>query len=247
MPNYKLTIEYDGTGLVGWQSQPGAPSVQGYIEDAVYKLTGERTKIFCAGRTDAGVHAFAQVGHFVLEKSMPSSNIRDGINFYLATAQISILSAHEVDSTFHARFSATKRHYRYRIINRASPLAIEAHRAWWLKSHLDADAMQEAAKYLVGEHDFTSFRDSSCQANSPIKTLDLLNVTRENDEVILLVSARSFLHHMVRNLTGTLVMVGKHKWEPKQVQSALLARDRSAAGPTAPAQGLYLTHVSYES
>lgn len=246
MPNYKILVEYDGTGLAGWQWQPDCPSVQAYLERALQKLTGEEAKIFCAGRTDAGVHALGQVGNFVLENPMPVRNIRDGLNFHLETPQISVLNAEEADDRFHARFCAKGRRYRYHIINRPSPLAIMASRAWLIKRELNVKAMQEAAQYLLGKHDFTSFRDTQCQAKSPIKTLDRLEVSAEGENIYIDVEAPSFLHHMVRNLTGTLTLVGKGKWKPEQVKDALEAKNRSAAGPTAPAYGLYFIGVDYD-
>lgn len=245
MPNYKLTIEYDGTPFSGWQAQPDQPSVQEHITKAVKKLTGEDVHVQCAGRTDAGVHAVAQVANVVLEKEMDLYSLRCGLNFHMGTDAISILDAQEVDETFNARFSANGRAYMYRILNRQSPLAIDKNRAWWVKQSLDVEAMREAAGYLIGKHDFTSFRDSQCQAKSPIKTLDEVRIEQLGEEIRLYVAAQSFLHHMVRNITGTLVLVGKGNWKPEQVKQALEAKDRVAAGPTAPACGLYLTHVVY--
>ncbi len=245
MPHYKMIIEYDGTGLVGWQQQPNKPSVQHYLQEALNGLTGESVQVFCAGRTDAGVHALGQVVSFSLEKETPTAVICSGLNYHIKTQQISVLSVEQVDESFHARFSAIRRSYRYQIINRLAPLALEANRAWHVKNALNVAAMQEAAKYLVGRHDFSSFRDSQCQAKSAVRTLDKVEVSAENDRVFIDVSARSFLHHMVRNITGTLVLVGKGKWEPIQVKNALEAKDRRASGPNAPACGLYFMNVDY--
>lgn len=245
MPNYKILVEYDGTGLAGWQWQPDQPSVQQHLEDALTSLCGEKTRIFCAGRTDAGVHALGQVGSFVLENVLDEKTVRDGLNFHLKTDQISVLHATVMPEDFHARFSAKERSYRYHIINRRARLAIFAHRAWHVKVPLDVNAMQQGAAYLLGNHDFTSFRDSQCQAKSPIKTLDRLEITQEGENIYIDVQAPSFLHHMVRILTGTLVLVGKGKWQPQNVQRALQAKAREAAGPTAPAHGLYFTKVFY--
>jgi len=248
MPKYKLTIEYDGTPYAGWQKQTDRPSVQSEIEAALLKFCGIKTEITGAGRTDAGVHAIAQVAHIDLPKEYDPFRIMQGVNFYLFATEenrIAIIKAEVAADDFHARFSAQKRHYLYRIINRRSRLALEANRAWQIVEPLDADAMHQAAQLLVGHHDFTSFRDSECQAKSPVKTLEKLAVERRGSELWITASSRSFLHHQVRIMVGTLSLVGKGKWQPDDVTKALAARDRKEGGPTAPPEGLYLTGVGY--
>ena len=245
MPRYKLTVEYDGTGLAGWQRQDNAPSVQQSIEEAIQRFSGENVRSYCAGRTDAGVHATGQVAHCDFIKSFPAKTVQNAINFYLKPAAIAIVDSTIVPDTFHARFSAMRRHYLYRIINRPAPLILDSSRAWHLRTPLDITVMQEAAGFLIGHHDFTSFRAAACQAKSPMKTLEAITIARHEEQVTITVTAPSFLHHMVRNLVGTLVLVGEKKWQPKEVQKALLAKDRSAAGMTAPPQGLYFTKVEY--
>lgn len=245
MPRYRLTIEYDGTPFVGWQIQPDGVSVQGALETAVQKLTGERAGIRGAGRTDSGVHARGQVAHFDLEKKWPADKIRDGLNYYLKPLPIVILDSAAVDAIFDARFSATTRHYLYRILARRSPPALERNRVWWLPRTLDADAMRDAASVLVGHHDFTTFRAAQCQAKSPIRTLDRLDVAREGEEIHIAASARSFLHNQVRSMVGSLKLVGEGKWSRDDLLAALEACDRTACGPVAPAAGLYLMSVDY--
>ncbi len=245
MPRYKLTIEYDGTGFAGWQRQNHDISIQQRVEEAIEAYCQTHCPITSAGRTDAGVHATGQVAHVDLPEERSEFSVRQGINYYLPDVAISVLNAALVDDEFHARFNAVKRHYRYRIINRAAPPALDAMRAWHIHKPLAIDAMREAAAHLIGQHDFTSFRASECQAKSPIKTLDQLDISVEGENVLIAVSARSFLHHQVRNLVGTLAQVGIGKWEPAQLKTALDARDRSAGGPTAPAHGLYFTQVDY--
>jgi tRNA pseudouridine38-40 synthase len=246
MPRYKCIVEYDGTHFAGWQRQKEAPSIQGEIEKALYAFCGKHTVIYTAGRTDAGVHAFGQVCHFDLEKSYPIERIRGGLNFHLATDEIVIVSVEEVDPEFHARFSAKKRYYQYRILNRRTQAAVDKYRVWHVPVPLNEQQMQEAANYLIGHHDFTSFRDSQCQSHSPVKTLDQLDVIRQGEELIFYVSAKSFLHHMVRNLVGTLVLVGEGKLAPQEMVTILDKKDRCVAGPTAPAQGLYFMKVDYK-
>lgn len=245
MTRYKILIEYDGGPFVGWQRQENGPSVQAALEEAVFRFCGERVDIASAGRTDAGVHALAQVGSFDLAKETTPETLRDAVNFHLKPAPIALLAAEIAAPDFHARFSALWRSYRYRIINRRGPLALERGRAWGMTQELDVAAMDRAAQLLVGRHDFTSFRSSTCQAASPIKTLDLLRVSRAGEEIRIEAQARSFLHHQVRNLVGTLKLVGEGKWREADVAAALAARDRSAAGPTAPAYGLYFMGVGY--
>ncbi len=245
MPRYRLTLEYDGTGLVGWQRQDNGASVQGLLEAAFEKYCQEKVTLVAAGRTDAGVHALAQVAHVDLQRPREADEIRDAVNFHLKPARVAILEAAEAPADFHARFSATGRRYLYRIVNRRAPLVLDHDRAWALTRPIDAEAMHRAAQALVGQHDFTSFRDSQCQAKSPVKSLDRLDVSRAGEEILIRAEARSFLHHQVRNMVGTLKLVGEGKWTAADVAAALAACDRSAAGPTAPAAGLYLTGVSY--
>ena len=245
MPRYKLTLEYDGRGFVGWQRQDNGPSVQEALEDAIEAFSGERVATVAAGRTDSGVHALGQVAHFELAKTREPGVVRDALNHQLRDRMVSVLAAEAVDGDFHARFSAVERVYRYRIVNRRSPLALDAGRAWWAPKPLDAEAMRAAAQILVGEHDFSSFRASHCQAESPVRTLDELAVERRGDEVAVTARSRSFLHHQVRNMVGTLVLVGEGKWRAEDVAAAHAARDREAGGPTAPADGLYLVAVHY--
>ena len=245
MTRYKLTLEYDGRGFVGWQRQDNGPSVQAALEAAVKGFCGEAITVHGAGRTDAGVHALAQVAHIDLEKETGAETLRDALNFHLKPAAVAVLAAEAVADDFHARFSATERAYRYRIVNRRAPLTLDRGRAWLVPVPLDAGAMGDAARALLGQHDFTSFRAGECQAKSPVKTLDALEVSRDGDEIWIEARARSFLHHQVRNMVGTLKWVGEGKWSRADMARALAARDRRAAGPTAPADGLYLVAVRY--
>ncbi|MFD2233023.1 tRNA pseudouridine(38-40) synthase TruA [Phaeospirillum tilakii] len=245
MARYRLLIEYDGTPFVGWQRQERGVSVQGAIEDAAARFCGAAVTLFAAGRTDAGVHASGQVGHLDLPRPVPADRVRDAINFHLKPLPVSILAAEEVDEDFHARFSATGRAYLYRILPRRAPPALDRHRVWWVPVPLDPDRMAEAAPRLLGHHDFTSFRAACCQAKSPLKTLDRLDVVRVGAEIQVIAEARSFLHHQVRNMVGSLKLVGEGKWSPDDLARALEARDRTKAGPTAPAAGLTLTGVTY--
>lgn len=245
MPRYRLTVEYEGTDLAGWQRQLTDPSVQQCLEDAVFRFTGQRVVVIGAGRTDAGVHATGQVAHIDLDKSYPDHTIINATNFYLRPRAIAIIACHEVPSDFHARFSAIKRRYQYRILNRIPPPVLARNRVWHVIPPLDADLMQEGARHLTGRHDFTSFRALHCQAKSPIKTLEELTVQRAGDEIVIETAARSFLHNQVRTIVGTLKMVGERKWQPEDVNTALVARARSAAGPTAPPEGLCLQSVEY--
>ncbi len=245
MTRYKLTVEYDGGAFVGWQRQANGPSVQQALEEAVEKFCGETVTVEGAGRTDAGVHALGQVAHVDLEKSGDGDTVREALNFHLKPAAIAVLAAEEVADDFHARFSATTRVYCYRIVNRRPPLALGRGRAWRVGPALDAAAMHAAAQLLVGKHDFTTFRATLCQAKSPVKTLDVLDVRRDGEEIVIAARARSFLHHQVRNMVGTLKLVGEAKWRADDVARALAARDRAAGGPTAPAEGLYLVEVIY--
>jgi tRNA pseudouridine38-40 synthase len=245
VPRYKLTIEYDGAGLVGWQRQANGPSVQEALETALFRFCGESVAVTGAGRTDAGVHALGQTAHCDLARRTPPDVVRNAINFHLRPAAISVVAAEEVGDAFDARLSAVERTYRYRILNRRAPPALERGRVWHVRRPLDVAAMREGARHLVGRHDFSSFRDSLCQAKSPVKTLDALTVSRDGEEVRIEARARSFLHRQVRNIAGTLELVGLGRWRPDDVARALAARDRRAGGPTAPAEGLYLLAVRY--
>jgi len=245
MTRYKLTIEYDGTGLAGWQRQKDAMTVQELLEDAIFNLTQEKTEIFASGRTDAGVHALAQIAHVDINKDIKTYSIMQGINFYLQGKSVVITNIEVVDDEFHARFDAKKRYYQYKIINRRSPLALRKNRAWNIHPELNIELMKEGAKYLIGEHDFTSFRAAACQAKHAMRSIDKIEINRHDDLILIDVEAISFLHHMVRNIVGTLKMVATEEWNPKKVQEALEAKDRKAAGPTAPACGLYFVKVDY--
>jgi tRNA pseudouridine38-40 synthase len=245
MHHYRLTLEYDGTPFAGWQRQDGQPSVQGALEEAIFKLSGERVNVTGAGRTDAGVHARGQVAHFDLAKEFPPETVRDALNAHLRPNPIVVIEAVIAAADFHARFSAIGRHYEYRILNRRAPPALDRFHVWHVAHALDAEAMHVAAQALVGKHDFTTFRSTMCQAKSPEKTLDRLDVTRAGDEIVIYARARSFLHHQVRSMAGTLKLVGDAKWRTKDVARALEARDRSQCGPVAPPEGLTLIKVDY--
>ena len=252
MITYKITIEYDGTGLAGWQKQPRQYSVQQALEEAVFKFSSEKAEVYSAGRTDAGVHALAMAAHFKIEKTADLRRMQEGLNFFLRKdeqltfpMQIAVTSVEIAPDGFHARFSAKQRYYHYRIVNRRSHLALEQNRAWCVYGPCDEGKMHEAAQILVGRHDFTSFRDTACQSKNPIKTLDKIDVTREGEVINITCNAQSFLHHQVRNIVGSLKLVGTGKWQVSDMQKALDARDRRAAGPTAPAQGLYFVKVDY--
>src|SRR5229473_5915755 len=245
MPRYKLIIEYDGTPFSGWQVQDHALTVQGALETAVKAICGEDVRVHGAGRTDAGVHALAQVAHCDIAKPFVPGRLRDGLNAHLRPHPIAVLSADIVPDSFEARFSAIKRHYLYRIANTRANLALDIGRVWRVPRALDADAMHQAAQRLIGKHDFTTFRDTECQAKSPEKTLDQLDVRREGDAVSILTSARSFLHSQVRSMVGSLVWVGEGRWSADDLAAALAARNRAACGPVAPPEGLYLVKVDY--
>lgn len=246
MTRFMITIEYDGRPFVGWQRQANGFAVQEAIEKAIQGLSGEEVTLYGAGRTDAGVHALGQVAHFDLERDFDPETIRDGLNAHLRPHPVSILNAEIVDSAFDARRSATQRAYRYRILNRRSPPALEAGRVWHVGTPLDVQTMADAATVLIGKHDFTSFRSTLCQAASPVKTLDELTVVKIGDEIHVEARARSFLHNQVRILVGTLKLVGDGKWTKKDVEAALAARDRTKGGATAPPEGLYLLAVRYD-
>jgi tRNA pseudouridine38-40 synthase len=246
MPRYKLTIEYDGRPFVGWQVQDNGPSVQGVLAAAAEAFCGEKVSINGAGRTDAGVHALGQVGHVDLSKDWDEETVRDALNAHLRPHPVAIISAEKVEGTFDARFSALRRHYLYRIINRRADLTFERGRAWRIAKPLNSAAMHAAAQRLVGQHDFTTFRNVECQAKSPVKTLDQLDVHRIRDDIHVTASARSFLHTQVRSMVGALALVGEGKWKADDVSGALEKRDRAACAPVAPPDGLYLSSVDYE-
>ena len=245
MPRYKLTIEYDGTPFVGWQSQDNGISVQAVLTEAIAAFAGERVTVNSAGRTDAGVHALGQVAHIDLARDWDGETVRDAINFHLRPQRVAVLSAEAAAPDFDARFSAVRRHYLYRIANRRADLTLDQNRAWRVPRPLDAEAMHAAAQWLIGRHDFTTFRAAECQAASPVKTLDRLDVERSGDEVRITASARSFLHHQVRSMVGSLVQVGEGKWSAVKLAAALAARSRRECGPVAPPDGLYLIAVDY--
>ena len=245
MPRYRVTLEYDGGPFAGWQRQENGPSIQGALEEAIFRLSGERVTVTGAGRTDAGVHAFGQVAHFDLDKEFAPDKVRDALNHHVKPAPIAVLDAAIAPPDFHARFSATARHYLYRIQCRRTPPALERGRVWHIVRDLDGESMQVGAQFLVGQHDFTTFRSSECQAKSPVKTLDRLDVRRAGDEIQIEASARSFLHNQVRSMVGSLKLVGEGKWRPSDVRAALEAKDRARCGPVAPPDGLYLVRVDY--
>ncbi|MBQ8436732.1 MAG: tRNA pseudouridine(38-40) synthase TruA [Alphaproteobacteria bacterium] len=247
MPRSKITVEYDGTNLLGWQRQLDGPSVQEHLENALLAFTGHHSEICAAGRTDAGVHALGQVAHFDTYKTWDLYRLKEAFNAHLRTenAPVVVISAEETTPDFHARFSAVGRGYIYRILNRPSPSIILQNRVWWVPYSLNIEAMRQGAKHLLGHHDFSSFRASACQAKSPLKTLDKLDIERQNDEIIFTVEARSFLHHQVRNMVGTLKMLGNGYLKPQDIITILEKKDRKAAGVTAPACGLYLNKVMY--
>ena len=242
---YKLILEYDGSGFVGWQRQDNGMSIQEAVESAIEQYSGERVRVFGAGRTDAGVHAVGQVAHFDLAKVTDGETVANALNAHLRPNPIAVLSAGAVDKKFDARLWARMRVYEYLIVNRRAPLTVERGRAWQVARMLDAATMHEAAQALLGKHNFSTFRASQCQAKSPVKTLDALDVDRSGDEIRVSARARSFLHHQVRNMVGTLELVGAGKWTTDDVSAALVACDRKCGGPTAPAEGLYLVEIGY--
>jgi tRNA pseudouridine38-40 synthase len=245
MPRYRLLIEYDGRPYNGFQLQTAQPSVQGSVERAVSAFCGEAARVVAAGRTDTGVHATGQVIHIDLTRDWRPEVVRDAMNAHLLPEPIAVLEAQIAAPEFHARFSATGRRYLYRIFNRHSPPALDRGRVWHVKRPIDAQAMHDAAQALVGQHDFTTFRDAACQAKSPVKTMDAARVWREGDGVLLEFAARSFLHRQVRSMTGSLVEVGLGRWSAADLKAALDAQDRKACGPVAPPDGLYLVEVKY--
>ena len=245
MTRYKVILEYDGTDLIGWQENAQGPSVQSILRDAIYSFCGERVDIVGAGRTDAGVHAGAMVAHFDLGGKSDAETVMRALNFYLVNQPVSVLNCEIVADDFNARFDCVARHYKYIVLNRSAKPVLNKNRVWWVPRKLNVSAMKRAAEHLIGKHDFTSFRASECQAKSPIKTLDTCIITKRGDEIIFEFSARSFLHHMVRNMVGTLVEIGAGK--PYDIDEILAAKNRSAAGPTAPADGLYFIGADYAS
>ena len=245
MPRYRLLIEYDGGPFVGWQMQAGGLSVQGVITEAIAVFAEEKVTVHGAGRTDAGVHALGQVAHVDLARDWRPDRVRDALNARLRPHPVAVLAVEKAPDSFHARFSAKRRHYLYRIVNRRADLTLERNRAWRVPRPLDAAAMHAAAQGLVGRHDFTTFRAAECQAKSPVKTLGRLDVERAGDEVRIYAAARSFLHHQVRSMVGSLVLVGEGKWRAEDLAAALAARSRAGCGPVAPPEGLYLVSVEY--
>ena len=245
MTRFRLIVEYDGGPFMGWQRQAHGPSVQQSIEEAAESITGERVTLHAAGRTDAGVHAVAMAAHVDIERPMAPFRFAGGLNARLRPLPVAILEAQAVADDWHARFSCIGRRYLYRIVNRRSPLALEAGRAWQVAVPLDSEAMNQAAQALVGLHDFTTFRSAHCQSDSPVKTLDRLEVRREGDVILIEAAARSFLHHQVRSMVGCLQLVGRGKWSAADLKGALEAKDRAALGLNAPPQGLYFVEAVY--
>lgn len=245
MTRWKLTLEYDGAPFSGWQRQDNGPSVQEALERAVAGFCGEQVTVHGAGRTDAGVHALGQVAHLDIARKTDADTVRDALNFHLRPDPIAVLLAERVPEDFHARFDATQRHYLYRIIDRRPPLTVDRGHAWQVPVPLDAEAMDKAAQCFVGRHDFTTFRAAQCQAKSPVKSLSEIRVLRVEKEVQIEVGARSFLHHQVRSIAGSLKLAGEGKWSARDLADALAAADRTRCGPVAPAHGLYLTQVDY--
>ncbi len=245
MTRWRLTIEYDGRPFMGWQRQDHGPSVQQAIEEALARMTGERVAVHAAGRTDAGVHALAMSAHSDIAKTLTAHRLREGLNALVRPQPVSVLSAEPVASDWHARFSCVGRRYRYRILDRRPPPALDRGRVWHVGVALDAEAMAQGAAMLVGRHDFTTFRSVHCQSESPVKTLDRLDVRREGDEIRIEAAARSFLHHQVRSMVGCLALVGRSQWSPDDIKAALDARDRSSLGFNAPPEGLYFVEAIY--
>jgi tRNA pseudouridine38-40 synthase len=245
MARYKLTIEFDGTPFCGWQRQDNGLSVQGALEDAAFRYCGHKVRFHAAGRTDSGVHGLGMVVHADMGRNDSADRVRQALNALVRPHPVVVVAAEMVDDAFHARFSCLERAYIYRILCRPSPPALDAGRVWWLPKVLDAEAMDQAAKVLVGKHDFSSFRAAACQSKSPLKTLDQLDVEQQGEEIRVYARARSFLHHQVRNMVGSLALVGQGKWTAADLETALKARDRAAAGATAPAQGLYFRYARY--
>ena len=247
MPRFKLVLEYDGAPFVGWQRQANGASVQETLETAIYAMTGERAIAHGAGRTDAGVHAIGQVAHVDLTREWAPGRLGEGLNAHLVPNPVAVVEAASAAPDFDARHGASARHYLYRIANRRAPLTFDRGRAWRVKPRLDVEAMHEAARALVGRHDFSTFRDAQCQAKSPVRTLDRLDVRRAGDEILIEAKALSFLHRQVRSMVGSLVDVGAGRWSARDLEAALKAADRGRCGQVAPARGLYLARVDYEA
>jgi tRNA pseudouridine38-40 synthase len=245
MTRWKLTIEYDGGPFMGWQRQEHGPSVQQALEEALQRMTGEGAQFIAAGRTDAGVHALAMSAHIDVERGLTPHRLREGLNALVRPHPISVLEVEQVADDWHARFSCTGRRYLYRILNRRAPPALDAGRVWHIAVPLDLAAMREGAAFLVGRHDFTTFRSAQCQSDSPVKTLDRLKVSKLGEEIHVTAAARSFLHHQVRSMVGCLALVGRSQWRTDDMRKALEARDRSALGFNAPPQGLYFVEAIY--
>lgn len=245
MPRYKITIEYDGGNMSGWQRQAHCPSVQQFIEEAIEKFSRQKVLVHAAGRTDAGVHATGQVAHFDLDKAYTAKEVQGAINYFLRPNKIVIVGSEIVDDNFHARFSAKKRYYKYVVLNRNAPTVLDLNRAWYIREKLNLENMLLAANYLIGKHDFTSFRAVHCQAQSPIKTIDAIDILCNEDNVIFKFKANSYLHHMIRNIVGSVIQVGLNKWKPEYIKEVLEAKDRRKAGLAAPAHGLYFIKVDY--
>jgi tRNA pseudouridine38-40 synthase len=242
---WRLTIEYDGRPFMGWQRQDHGPSVQQRLEEAIFRMTGELAAVHAAGRTDAGVHALAMAAHVEIEKGVTEHRLREGLNALVRPHPISVLAVDRMPDDWHARFSCIGRKYLYRILNRRAPPALDRGRVWHVAVPLDAEAMAEGAAMLVGRHDFTTFRSVQCQSDSPVKTLDRLDVRRVGEEVHIEAAARSFLHHQVRSMVGCLALVGRGQWQPGDIRRALDARDRAELGFNAPAEGLYFVEALY--
>ncbi len=245
MFRYKLTIEYDGTNFHGWQRQLNLPTVQEEVEKAIKKLSGSYHHVQCSGRTDAGVHAYGQVAHVDLEKNYKPFEVRNALNFFLREKGVVIIESESVDNDFHARFSTKNRSYVYKILNRFPPSALDENRLWHVVKPLNIEKIIEGSKFLLGMHDFTSFRAGACQSHSPIKTIDEIKIIKNEEQIHFYFKSKSFLHHQVRNMVGTLKLVGTEKWTPLDVKNALEKKDRRAGGPTAPAHGLYFIEASY--
>lgn len=243
MARYKINLEYDGTNLIGWQENRQGPSVQSLVQDAIFKFCGEHVTVHGAGRTDAGVHAINMVAHFDLENEQNAETVMRAVNFYLTDSPVAVLNCEKVNDSFHARFSCIKRHYKYIVLNRSAPVVLKKNRVWWVPQKLDTDKMKNAAQKLIGQHDFTSFRSVHCQSKSPIKTLDECTITQNGDEIVFEFAARSFLHHQVRNMVGTLVEIGQGK--DLDIDEIFAAKNRSAAGVNAPASGLFFVGADY--
>jgi len=245
MPRYKALIEYCGTNYLGWQKQASPNTIQGKLEDALFQFSQQKINVIGSSRTDTGVHALGQVAHFDLPKEYEIERIFKGINFYLQDEEISLLDVEKVPREFHSRALATHRHYQYIIINRPAPITLDKDKAFWIPQKLNVKKMQEGAKFLIGYHDFSSFRSSECKSNTPFKNLTRLDIEQKDDKICTNISANSFLHHMVRNIVGTLLLIGRNQIEPEDIKKILEANSRNAAGPTAPSYGLYLISVDY--